>query len=279
MKNWMTHSSVHFYRSHSIRCAVPTTLGYKYVMLLEDSDFPTTTTIASHLLTTTIPPTTTTTTTTTTTSISATLDIITDTHNSSEESNATMRMTEESIFIMDDEDEAAVTSAPRHEPPPVNASVSYVDVETAATTDIHPQTTPEGHSTTPTAVASSQRAPAPSPRQPTPTTTPTNAPTPTTLPCWIIHNSMPPFDHHATVHPPAAPRSSAKPRLGVALHGETVREKATLKAHKPPRKIRNKDTEKKRHPSRPSARPSSILEHTKDLWVFRGADNHGLSPG
>ncbi|XP_050703956.1 location of vulva defective 1-like [Eriocheir sinensis] len=177
MKNWMTHSSVHFYRSHSIRCAVPTTLGYKYVMLLEDSDFPTTTTIASHLLTTTIPPTTTTTTTTTTTSISATLDIITDTHNSSEESNATMRMTEESIFIMDDEDEAAVTSAPRHEPPPVNASVSYVDVETAATTDIHhrqhqrTQHHPDGCSILP-------KGTAPSPRQPTPTTTPTNAPRP-----------------------------------------------------------------------------------------------------
>ncbi|KAK4296336.1 hypothetical protein Pmani_031154 [Petrolisthes manimaculis] len=54
MKRWMTRSPVHFYKSHSIRCATPHSLGYKPVMLLEESDF-----------TTTPPPLTTTTTTTT----------------------------------------------------------------------------------------------------------------------------------------------------------------------------------------------------------------------
>ncbi|KAK4288414.1 hypothetical protein Pmani_038556 [Petrolisthes manimaculis] len=53
MKRWMTRSPVHFYKSHSIRCATPHSLGYKPVMLLEESDF-----------TTTPPPLTTTTTTT-----------------------------------------------------------------------------------------------------------------------------------------------------------------------------------------------------------------------
>ncbi|XP_050706398.1 multidrug resistance-associated protein 1-like [Eriocheir sinensis] len=67
----------------------------------------------------------------------------------------------------------------------------------------------------------------------------------------------PPPPSHDIEHEPLymllGPTESAKPRLGW---------------HCTPR-----------HASRPPARPSNILEHTKDLWVFRGAGNHGLSPG
>ncbi|KAK8376353.1 hypothetical protein O3P69_009777 [Scylla paramamosain] len=247
MKTWMTHSPVHFYRSHSIRCSSPASLGYKPTRPFEMVN-------ATEIR-----------------------------ENVTEEEVVTeavkVEVTEELKGIRDvTDDDEFDTAASRHHPPPVSASTGDLrddfTVHTAPVTQ--PVTTEQ--SMQPVLIlkqSSPVRIPvtgtssriASKPTEKPHTTTPTDSP-----PYWIIHNRMPPF-HPLPTPQRAVHRSS--PAVAPGVHpGETASEKTRLKAHKPRRKLVTKPPEtrpKKHHSGRPAARPQGVMDHNKDLWVFRGA--------
>ncbi|KAK8751577.1 hypothetical protein OTU49_009211, partial [Cherax quadricarinatus] len=322
MKHWMTHSPVHFYRSYSIRCSTPASFGYKPVMLLEDTDFPSSTAFNSSELPSTTSDSTTILATLTTSpahrlaSAIPTLqswtrtpfvkvENVSDT-GSAEDSeselwvNDTARYSQytpaggpldtakgadsnsslaslvtlspdSNYFKISTLEEGASSEKVMTEAPSqgfrelVGVNGNSVGTTSALATALS-ATSREGNATkgmAPTAT--------PTPATTAGATATTSRASIKTHPYWVIHNRMPPKNLTLTAR-------HTSTTLPVKAHVQKTAEERRIK------KILKKAKKNERGSSRTPQREDSghrpvTLDHNKDLWIYRGDNSHGLSPG